>query len=117
MYDLIGEENIRILVDEFYERVFEDQRIAHLFKTDKDLIKQKQFMFLCQFLGGPAYYNNTFGPPKMRMRHLPHPIDENAVTAWLECMKEAVDALNIDPKLKVALYNCFPKLAHHMSNR
>lgn len=116
IYSKIGPEKLRKLVDAFYDRVFVSE-ISHLFKTDKSLIKDKQFMFLTQFLGGPQLYSNTYGHPKMRMRHFPHAIDENAMNVWLKCMKEAIEASDIDQELKEPLYNCFPKLAAHMQNR
>jgi hemoglobin len=53
----------------------------------------------------------------MRMRHLPHRIDTNAMEAWLACMREAIDTLDLEPHLAGALYNCFPPVARHMVNR
>jgi hemoglobin len=57
IFDLIGEENLRTLVDRFYDLVFEHEQISHLFKSDKEAIKEKQRLFLTQFLGGPALYS------------------------------------------------------------
>ena len=116
LYTEIGEDNLVKLVDSFYELVFVSEKIKHLFKTDKEEIKRKQFMFLSQFLGGPQYYSMEFGHPKMRMRHLPHAIDNEAKDEWLRCMYLAIQSLEIDEKLKIALYNCFPPVAQHMVN-
>jgi hemoglobin len=117
IYKALGEDNLELLVNEFYDRVQENPVISHLFKTDIDIVKQKQKMFLTQFLGGPPLYNQTFGHPRMRMRHMPHAIDEKAKDAWLECMKESINTLPITDELKNIIYNCFPKLAVHMMNR
>lgn len=117
LYEILGEDKISQLVDAFYERVYSHELLIPLFTNNIDEVKDKQFCFLCQFLGGPSYYNEKYGPPRMRMRHLPHPIDNEKKDAWLKCMKGAINTLDIDTSLAKALYNCFPKLASHMVNR
>lgn len=117
LYSKIGPVKLEQLVDEFYELVFNESSISHLFKTDKSLIKDKQFKFLSQFLGGPQLYSLEYGHPKMRMRHFPHAIDSKARDEWLRCMRIAIDKTFNDKALGDALFNCFPKLADHMVNR
>ena len=104
-------------VDAFYDRVFVSETIGHLFKTDKSLIRDKQYQFLTQFLGGPQLYTQQYGHPKMRMRHMPHAIDSEAKDEWLRLMKQAIDETLEDKELGNALYNCFPQVAQHMMNR
>lgn len=116
IYDKLGDQNVQLLVDNFYALVQENDVIAPLFKGDFTLIKEKQFMFLSQFLGGPGRYTAAYGHPKMRMRHLPHKITEEAKDQWLQCMKQAIETLPIDNEFKVVLYNCFPAVAQHMVN-
>lgn len=116
LYEILGESVISQLVDAFYERVYKHPTLIPLFQNDIKVVKDKQFCFLSQFLGGPQLYSQKYGPPRMRMRHMPHRIDNKAKEAWLSCMKEAIDTLEIDDHLKEALYNCFPKLANHMVN-
>lgn len=116
MYEKIGEANLRKLVNEFYDLVFASEIIGPLFKNDKEEIKQKQFEFLTQFLGGPQLYSEKYGHPKMRMRHLPHAINEEARTEWLRCMKLAIDTLDLSEDMKLQFYNCFPQIAQHMVN-
>ncbi|MBD3638662.1 MAG: globin [Crocinitomicaceae bacterium] len=117
IYEKLGDKRLQQLLDAFYDRVFESEIIGPLFnKTDKLTIKDKQYCFLTQFLGGPPRYNEKYGSPKMRMRHLPHKIDAAARDEWLRLMKEAIETLDWDENYKTALYNCFPKLANHMVN-
>jgi hemoglobin len=97
--------------------VFNESAISHLFNNDKIQIRDKQYKFLTQFLGGPQLYSQEFGHPKMRMRHLPHAIDEKAMVEWLRCMKKAIDEEMDDQELGDALYACFPQVAAHMVNR
>lgn len=117
LYELLGERRIKILVDAFYDRVYADATLFPIFEnTVKEEVKDKQFRFLCQFLGGPQHYSMKYGHPRMRMRHMPHRIDTNAKDAWLACMKEAIHTLDLQDELKEALYNCFPQVAQHMVN-
>ena len=118
MYEKLGDERLQQLIDAFYDRVFESEVIGHLFKnTPKNVIKDKQFSFLTQFLGGPPRYIQKYGNPKMRMRHLPHPIGPKERDEWLQLMQESIQTLDLEEDYKIALYNCFPKLANHMMNK
>ncbi|MFN5784638.1 MAG: globin [Flavobacteriia bacterium] len=114
LYAELGPNMLRQLVDSFYDRVFVSEKIGPLFKNDKEGIKQKQFMFLTQFLGGPDLYAQQFGHPRMRLRHLPHKITEEARQEWLRCMMEAIETLPITNDLKRRLFSVFPKVAQHM---
>ncbi len=117
LYNRIGSDNLKQLLDAFYDFVFANEKIAPLFQNDKNEIKEKQFLFLTQFLGGPAIYSERFGHPKMRARHLPHNITLEAKEEWLKCMRMAIDTLDqMDDDLKVELYMCFPQVAQHMVN-
>lgn len=117
LYEILGEKVIMNLVNEFYSRIYAHPILSPLFQNDIEEVKDKQFRFLCQFLGGPQFYTEKYGHPRMRMRHLPHAIDDNAKSEWLKCMKEAIATLGLEPDLAEALYNCFPAVAQHMVNR
>lgn len=116
-YEKTGEDRLKALVEEFYHRVFSSPVISHLFTNDRNLIQEKQLKFLTQFLGGPDLYSREYGHPKMRMRHLPHRIDETAKTEWLRCMRQAIDKVfEDDMELGNAFYSIFPPIADHMVN-
>ncbi len=117
IYEELGEDNLKELVDTFYNNVLADDRIAHLFASDINLIKSKQLMFLTQFLGGPGLYTAEYGHPKMRMRHFPHAITPSAAVAWLENMKMSIESLGISEDFKHRLFTRFPHVAAHMVNR
>jgi hemoglobin len=116
IYEILGEENLKLLVENFYDQVAKDPVIKHLFTNDFKEIKHKQFLFLTQFLGGPPLYTEKYGHPMMRKRHLSHKITQEGKEAWLNCMKNAIETLPIDQKLKFTLFNCFPMVADHMVN-
>jgi hemoglobin len=117
LYERLGEENLKLLVDRFYDLVFENEQISRLFKTDKSLIKKKQRLFLTQFFGGPPLYSNQYGHPQLRARHMPHPIGEEDAVVWLQCMSAAVHSLEIDAALKDELMKRFIPTAMFMVNR
>ena len=90
----LGEEKIRELVKVFYEEI-ESSSIRSMFPEtlNESIVKSADFMV--QVLGGPPYYNQKYGPPRMRMRHFPFIIDEKARRAWLGCYKKALERVQI----------------------
>lgn len=117
LYERIGgDAALRQLTDKFYDLVFNHELISRLFKTDKDLIKEKQRLFLTQFLGGPQLYSEVYGHPMMRARHMPHTITEDDAVAWLQCMASAVESLSLPEELKNELFDRFPRTAFFMVN-
>lgn len=117
LYELVGDDQLMNILHGFYGRVFKSKIIGHLFQqTAPEIIIDKQFRFLSQFLGGPQRYHEKYGHPRMRMRHLPHKIDQQAKAEWLKLMKEAIWESTLDENIKNALYNCFPQVAQHMVN-
>ena len=118
LYELIGDNRLQELINSFYAKVFESPVIGPLFnQIDAETIKDKQFRFLSQFLGGPQRFSEKYGHPRMRMRHMPHAITMDAKDEWLRLMKASIEELDMEEELKEALYNCFPKIAQHMVNR
>ena len=116
IYERLGDDNLRLLVDRFYDGVMEDDRINGLFQTDIEEVKNKQFMFLSQFFGGPNRCTQEHGHPKLRMRHLPHKITIDGAVAWLENMEKAIMSLPIDNAFKHEIFIRFPHAARHMVN-
>jgi len=84
-----GEEGIRDLVSRFYDRI-PDSGIRNMFPKNLDLAKQKQADFIIQVTGGKPFYSQNYGPPRMRMRHFPFVIDEDARQEWIRCYTEAL---------------------------
>ena len=117
LYDKLGEHNLRLLVDRFYDLVFENPQISHLFKTDKNVIKEKQRLFLTQFLGGPPLYSTQYGHPRLRARHLPHAISSDDAVAWLSCMSVSISSLPVEQDLKDEMMERLIPTAMFMVNR
>ena len=114
-----GDAAVRKLVDRFYDLMDENTDAATIRKMHPDDLtesRNKLYEFLSGFLGGPPLYHQNRGHPKLRMRHLPFEIDEQARDAWLACMNQSLSELTDDKLLLMQLKSSFYKTAHHMIN-
>jgi len=91
LYAVMGQECLYALSWEVYQGLGKS-RIAHMFPEGDELkeASKRQAEFLIGILGGPPLYLQKHGPPRMRARHLPFPIDEAARTEWLRCFRDAL---------------------------
>jgi hemoglobin len=86
IYAQMGEDNIFKMLEDFYSEL-EKSSIRSLFPPDMREASQRSAAFFVFILGGPPLYQQQFGPPRMRQRHLPFAIDEAARLVWLECFR------------------------------
>ncbi|HEY4554148.1 MAG TPA: globin [Bacillaceae bacterium] len=115
-YDAIGEERLSRLVDAFYCRVGKHPDLIPIFPEDLTEVARKQKQFLTQYLGGPSLYTDEHGHPMMRARHLPHEITPKRARAWLSCMNEAMDEIQLDDHLREPFFARLELTARHMVN-
>lgn len=85
----MGEAAIFRMCEDFY-RALEASSIRPMFPEDMPAASRKLAAFLVQLCGGPALYQNLYGAPRMRARHLPFAIDETARRAWLDTFKSVL---------------------------
>jgi len=115
-----GEEAIRRLVERFYELMDtlpEAYGIRKMHPQDLSGAKEKLFMFLSGWLGGPQLYAEKFGHPRLRQRHLPFHIGEAERDQWLMCMNQAMEDVELDPEMRSQLSAAFHKTADFMRNK
>ena len=115
-----GRANIRELVEKFYDIMETDARAAGIramHPADLTLAREKLFMFLTGWTGGPQLYVERYGHPMLRRRHLPFAIDESARDQWMSCMIQAMISLNFDAKLMENLGAQLHGLADFMRNQ
>ncbi|HCT44009.1 MAG TPA: hypothetical protein DF699_02195, partial [Phycisphaerales bacterium] len=93
VYEAMGVEQITAFFHAFYRRLGQSS-IAPMFpKSEKNLMRaadKSAAMFVFLF-GGPHMYQQQYGRPMMRARHLPFVIDEPARQEWLRCYRETLD--------------------------
>ena len=86
-YDIIGgETGVRNLVDHFYDymdELPEAQGIRSLHAKSLKGSREKLFLFLSGWLGGPDLYIQKYGHPMLRRRHLPFPIGVSERDQWM----------------------------------
>ena len=115
-----GDRIVRQLVDQFYDLMDSQPEyfgIRKLHPQDLNHSRQKLYMFLSGWLGGPPLYVEAYGHPMLRARHLPFAIGEAERDQWLACMQQAMQALGITPGLCQELTQAFAKTADHMRNQ
>ena len=114
-----GEEGIRRLVDRFYDLMDaspEAAAVRGLHAKSLKSSREKLFLFLTGWTGGPQLYVERFGHPRLRMRHLPFSIATRERDEWLWCMDQALDEHDVPDELREALRERFHALADHMRN-
>ena len=87
IYDIMGRDNIYRMCADFYAEL-EKSEIRSMFSDDMPAASKKLAAFLVGLLGGPPLYQELYGPPQMRARHMPFAIDEQARQVWLGCFKQ-----------------------------
>ena len=117
VYDAVGEETLRRIVDVFYERVERDPVLRPLFPADLGPGKEGQFLFLVQYFGGPAHYSAQRGHPRLRMRHMPFAIGQPERDAWLAHMLAAVDEVGVAEPARSLMRSYFERAATFMINQ
>lgn len=117
-YEAIGgEATLRPLVEAFYDRVAQHPNLRPLFPEDFTEVKERQLLFLTQFLGGPALYSQKHGPAMMRARHLRFPIDQERAQDWLSCMRGAMADINMPEPARDWLLQRLSQTAAHFVNQ
>ena len=81
-----GMETLRHLVETFYDIMDSDPKakpIRAMHPADLTSAREKLFMFLTGWTGGPQLYIERYGHPMLRKRHLPFAVDESARDQWM----------------------------------
>ncbi len=117
VYELIGEDQIRLLTHYFYEEVRQIPDLRKLY-PEEDLApaERRLFLFLLQVFGGPQTYSEERGHPRLRMRHLDWQIGPKMRDHWLNAMLSALDRLDPEQNAKELMAGYFIKVANHMIN-
>jgi hemoglobin len=122
MYDMLGgKEGISKIVEDFYRIMETDSkaRQVHATHSGRELknsaIKLKAF--LSGWTGGPQEYLETFGHPRLRMRHAPFSITKVEAEQWLYCMGEALKLSPLSPEDQLRMLAAFANVTTMLINR
>lgn len=121
LYEMLGgEAGIRALVDRFYDIMDsspEASRIRAFHAKSLKQSREKLFLFLMGWSGGPPLYVERFGHPRLRMRHMPFAIGSVERDQWLWCMNKALEESELDPRVVEYLKVRFAEVADFMRNQ
>ena len=115
-----GEQKVRELVERFYDLMDTEPEflaIRGLHQPDMARAREKLFLFLSGWLGGPQLYVQKHGHPMLRARHLPFAIGESERDQWVACMSRAMQEVGVEETLRERLAQAFFQTADFMRNR
>jgi hemoglobin len=115
-----GEERVKALIERFYDLMDLEPEFARLRQVHGPSLDQSRvrtFWFLCGWLGGPQYYTETFGHPRLRARHMHVPIGIQERDEWLACMDRAMGETGVLEDLRARLRTSFFQTADWMRNQ
>jgi len=125
LFDLLGGEpeatkQIRAIVEAFYDVMDKDDKaktIRHMHPEDLTSSREKLFMFLSGWMGGPQLYIERYGHPFLRRRHLPFKIGVDERDQWIYCMTKGLLNLKMEEEKIKALLNALYPIADFMRNQ
>lgn len=104
LYEYVGgDETFALLVEAFYNGVWQDPVLRPHYPDDLEGAKERLFLFLTQFWGGPRRYEEQRGHPRLRMRHFPFTIGTPERDAWVRHMRAAVQQVIPEPARQMML--------------
>jgi hemoglobin len=118
--DQSGIENIRLLVETFYDIMDSDPKakaLRDIHQADLTEAREKLFMFLTGWTGGPQLYIERYGHPRLRARHMPFEIGETERDQWMYCMISAMHKIGIQEPVLTKLATQLYGVADFMRNK
>ena len=115
-----GEATVSRLTARFYELMdtvshFSELRAMH--PADLSGSRDKLFMFLSGWFGGPDLFVEKFGHPRLRGRHMPFAIGVAERDQWVACMVLAMESVGIEEGIRAKLLENFFNTADFMRNK
>jgi len=118
VYSAVGSEGFERLVAAFYRQVPTDEVLGPMYPAD-DLAGAEQRLrdFLIYRFGGPPFYIEQRGHPRLRMRHAQFPIGAVARDRWVQLMNRALDQAAFSGEVQHLLRAFFAAMATFLVNR
>ena len=99
LYEEIGPERLREVIDVFVDRIFDDMMIGFFFRNaDRRRIKELEFQFTARVLGADIEYE---GRP-LEQAHAPHPIMGGQFARRLQILRETLDEYQVPQAVRTA---------------
>ena len=107
----------RRLSSAFYARVALDPVLRPLYPESLAEPEEHLALFLAMYWGGPPYYLQQRGHPRLRMRHLAFSIGRRERDVWVAHMTAALDTLDIGESERAEMQKYFEDSATFLINR
>ena len=118
LYEIVGEDGFERLTQAFYARVPEDEILGPMYPPGQiEAARVRLRDFLVGRFGGPQRYVQQRGHPRLRMRHMPFPVDVRARDRWMELMTQALRDTGLPSDVSEVLLRYFGDTATFMINR
>ncbi|UCV01800.1 group II truncated hemoglobin [Dechloromonas denitrificans] len=115
-----GDVTVGKLADRFYQLMDSTPQFAELRGMHPESLqgsREKLYMFLSGWLGGPDLFVEKFGHPRLRGRHMPFSIGVKERDQWVACMVLAMEDVGIEPGIRAKLLENFFNTADFMRNK
>lgn len=86
----MGDDGIRRMIHDFYARLAASD-ISALFPGDMTEAANRSADYFVGLLGGPPIYQEKYGHPRLRARHIPFKITEESRQVWLSCFSATLE--------------------------
>jgi hemoglobin len=118
VFSMIGTEGFTRLVAAFYRQIPQDDVLGPMYPaTDLPGAEQRLRDFLIGRFGGPQTYIEQRGHPRLRARHSPFSINQNARDRWMRLMNSAFGESALPEKAEQVLRNFFNEMSTFMINQ
>lgn len=118
MYEILGEKGIREMVSQHYNLLI-DSEIKYMFPPwgyGLEQAKERSADFFVQKLGGPDYFNQNRGEPKLSQRHSYFKITPEARIIWLECYRVVLLDLEMSESIIIKFWDYLHDFSNWMVN-
>ena len=118
IYTAIGEDGFTRLAAAFYRQIAGDDILGPMYPA-KDLAGAEARLrdFLLFRFGGSMRYVEQRGHPRLRMRHAPFPVDQEARDRWLLLMRNALTEADLPEEAAKTLDTFFDSTSTFLINR
>lgn len=118
VYEAVGGSAVfEIITEVFYQHVAADEVLSHMYpEEDLGPAQQRLQLFLEQYFGGPTTYSQRRGHPRLRARHVPYQVDDDARRRWLAAFRAGLDAAALSPEHDALIWDYAQRAAQFMVN-
>jgi hemoglobin len=111
-----GMETFQRLADAFYTRVEADPLLRPMFRSDLEVSKERQALFLSERFGGPKGFSKKFGTMDLQEIHRRREIGRDRALSWLGHMEAAMEEVGITGRARHSLHCYFVNEANALGD-